>query len=81
MELKMLKHLRGYTDSLYMNLGKLEKALDGVPEAGELEKAVYYEKSVLPIMDALRAAADEIEKFVGEKYWPYPTYGELLYSV
>ena len=22
----MLKHLRGYTDSLYMNLGKLEEA-------------------------------------------------------
>ena len=81
MEINMLKHLRGYTDSLYMNLGKLEEALGRVPEAGELEKAVYYKDSVIPIMDALRAAADEIEKFVGEKYWPYPTYGELLYSV
>ena len=63
------------------NEGKLEEALGRVPEAGELEKAVYYKDSVIPIMDALRAAADEIEKFVGEKYWPYPTYGELLYSV
>ncbi len=81
MEINLLKHLRGYTDSLYMNLGKLDEALELVPESGELEKAFYYKDNVIPIMDALREAADEIEKFVGEKYWPYPTYGELLYSV
>ncbi|MGE5328668.1 MAG: hypothetical protein ACM3KR_04075 [Deltaproteobacteria bacterium] len=32
-------------------------------------------------MQELRAIADEIESLVGEKYWPYPTYGQLLFSV
>lgn len=81
MEIKMLKHLRSYTDSLYMDLNSLESLLDSVPCGSELEKAVYYRDKILPVMHALRSGADEIEKFVGEKYWPYPTYGELLYSV
>jgi glutamine synthetase len=32
-------------------------------------------------MNELRAPADEIESLVGEKYWPYPTYGALLFYV
>ncbi|MDO5115136.1 MAG: glutamine synthetase III [Synergistaceae bacterium] len=81
MEINMLKHLRTLTDSLYMNLNRLEELIAASPEGSELEKAIYYRDMALPVMGELRAAADEIEKFVGEKYWPYPTYGELLYSV
>ena len=29
----------------------------------------------------LRAAADEAESITSAKYWPYPTYSELLYGV
>jgi glutamine synthetase len=32
-------------------------------------------------MEAARAVADELEYGIGEKYWPYPTYGDLLYGV
>ena len=82
MEINMLKYLRGHTDLLYVNLKRLEDTLAAVPEhEGSLNEAVYYSRQVQPVMKELRAAADEIEKFVGEKYWPYPTYGELLFSV
>jgi len=43
------------------------------------ELATYYHDSVLSAMNDLRATADEIETLVGEKYWPYPTYGALLF--
>jgi len=33
----------------------------------------------LPAMDALRAPADALEDLVGKQYWPFPTYGDLLY--
>ena len=36
---------------------------------------------VLPRMRELRAAADEAESLTAAKYWPYPTYSELLYGV
>ena len=32
-------------------------------------------------MRELRAAADEAESLTAAKYWPYPTYSELLYGV
>ena len=33
------------------------------------------------MMKELRKIGDEIEVHLGEKYLPYPTYGELLFSV
>jgi len=31
-------------------------------------------------MNAVRAAADELETIVGKDYWPFPTYAELLFD-
>ena len=42
---------------------------------------MFYRESVFTAMQELRAVADEMESLVGEKYWPYPTYGALLFSV
>jgi glutamine synthetase type III len=32
-------------------------------------------------MDELRAQADSLEALVPPTHWPFPTYGELLFSV
>lgn len=48
---------------------------------GEEAKARCYHDEVFGIMQSLRAVADELETIVGEKYWPYPTYDELLFNV
>ena len=32
-------------------------------------------------MDALRALVDEMETLTDARCWPYPSYGELLFSV
>ena len=34
-----------------------------------------------PDLDAVRAEADALETIVGAKYWPLPTYQELLTSI
>ncbi len=49
-------------------------------EDGQSE-AEHYKDVVIPAMVALRAVADKMEEEVSEKYWPFPTYGELLFSV
>ena len=36
---------------------------------------------ILPDMQNLREVADEIEMLTGADYWPYPTYGDLLFHV
>ena len=43
--------------------------------------ATFYKEKALPLMTTLRAAADEAEKMMGTKYYPYPTYGDILFSV
>ena len=36
---------------------------------------------VLPKMSVLRIACDEAETITSEEYWPFPTYGDLLFGV
>lgn len=45
------------------------------------EMAVFYKDSVLSAMAELRAAADQIEPLIAREHLPYPTYGDMLFSV
>ena len=64
---------------------KADALSDAVVKAQEitdpLENARYYHDEVFAAMQSLRAVADELETIVGESYWPYPTYDELLFNV
>ena len=68
--------------AIYDHSLALEKA---VAEAEDIEsthaKAMFYHDSVLAAMADLRSSVDGAENLLGEKYLPYPTYGELLYGV
>lgn len=78
----LVTRLSGLCACLYKKTEALEEALLGVKDYSEAaETAMYYKDSVLSAMQELRIAADEIETLVGEKYWPYPTYGDLLFGV
>jgi len=81
-ERSLVEKLSSLTDNLYKKTEKLELALLGAKDPeGILAQAQYYRDVVLLSMQELRAVADEIEALVGEKYWPYPTYSELLFNV
>ena len=45
------------------------------------EESYAIRDTVLSKMAALRAVADEAETQTAENYWPFPTYGELLFGV
>ena len=61
---------------------KLEEAMEKAAAISDnKEKATFYHEGVLAAMEALRAPVDKAEAMLGEKYLPYPTYGELLFSV
>ena len=60
---------------------KLDLLLDSVPRTcAAQERALYYRREILSAMDALRACADKAEVLVGTEAWPYPGYGQLLFS-
>ena len=60
----------------------LEKAIEKAHELGtDIVAGRHYRDVVIPAMADLRAVCDEMELNVAEKYWPYPSYGDILYSV
>lgn len=74
--------LSGLSARIYRAAGALEDALEKakrIPEYGKRSEA--FRDCVIPLMTELRAAADEAETLTGSGYWPYPVYGDLLYSV
>lgn len=81
-QIAMIEKLSSLADSVYTKTATLEAALESAKTCGHAtDCAFYYRETVFPAMQDLRESADEIETLVGEKYWPYPTYGELLFSV
>ena len=49
--------------------------------ADAFECAKFYKEHVIEDMTELRAIVDELETVVPADIWPFPTYGEILYSV
>ena len=49
--------------------------------AGLREVAAAIRDTVLPKMSELRLACDEAETLTAKKYWPFPSYGEMLFSI
>ena len=49
--------------------------------ANAKEEGYMIRDELLPKMSELRVACDEAEVITAEKYWPFPTYGELLFGV
>ena len=73
--------LTAWMDNLASCQAALQDAVEAVPQSDVLTQAGYYRDTVLPAMDAARAAADKLETMVGEADWPFPTYGEILFYV
>ena len=62
---------------------ELENALIGAADyEGDAQKcAEYYCNEVFAKMNELRAIGDDMETETASDFWPYPTYGDLLFSV
>ncbi len=81
-ETKIVNELSNLSASAAIHGRALEAAMDGLEdESDSLAAARYYRDRVFPAMQSLRAVVDEMELRCGSKYWPYPSYGEILFSV
>ena len=83
----------GYESRLAGRLGGLADRIDeavsvldsAVAELDSLDDYVaaadYTRDEILPKMAELRAGCDEAETLTAAEYWPFPTYGDLLFGV
>ena len=69
-------------DKMYAQTEALDAAAAGIKSCANSSAAARYcRDSVIPAMNELRITADMLEQIVGEKYWPLPTYCDLLFGV
>ena len=81
MEVEMLRRVSTLTEEMYNQCNALVDAVTNAPKTSALEIAQYYHDKVIPLMDAVRQPADDLELLVGKKYWPFPTYSDILFYV
>lgn len=81
-ECEIAKKLAVLNDEAYKKILTLESAIEKAHKLGtDIVAGRHYRDIVIPAMAELRAVCDEMEMNVAEKYWPYPSYGDILYSV
>ena len=59
-------------------LADLKTALEDYSATSAYDEAAHA-RGLLPLMDAVRTAADTLEGIVADDMWPLPTYQEMLY--
>ena len=81
-EAKIAKLLDANNSNIYNFVDKLEKAVEKANSTDELlESAKIYHDEVLFLMENIRKCADECEEITSREYWPYPSYGDLLFKI
>ncbi len=81
-ETGLVKKLSALTDRMAAKADELEQEVLALAGAGDIGKeSAAIRDTVLPKMGELRLACDEAETLTAKKYWPFPTYGDLLFSV
>ena len=81
-ETDLVRKLSALTDRIYDGAVAVENSLLSLAAAEDIggEAALIRDK-VLVGMGELRVACDEAETLTAKRYWPYPSYGDLLFSV
>lgn len=82
-ELELVKNLTQLNANLYNAIKEVDEALKNASgHKDDVEEyAKYYRNVVFAAMNKARGFADLLEENTASEYWPYPTYGDLLFSV
>ncbi len=81
-EEELLKKLARLEEQIAVKADELEEAAMRLTGAEDVETESYMIRdAVLGKMGELRVACDEAETMTAKKYWPFPTYGDLLFGV
>ena len=80
-EEEVLRRLSKLSDDIFDGADELENAMNHIPCEDIFKKSAYMRDEILPRMESLRKAVDNAEVITAKEYWPYPDYGDILYSV
>ena len=78
----LITRLSEIATELYSKIAMLDSA---VAQANAIEDATLranqFKDSIVPALQIIREYIDEAETMISSDFWPYPTYGELLFNI
>ena len=81
-EISTIEKLTELTDNILTSVEDLEKVLEDLKGLDDIfESSAAVRDKLIPSMEKLRGFVDAAEMLTSAKYWPYPSYGKLLFSV
>ena len=81
-EVSTMERLSELTDSIMDSVIDLEGALAEFKTLEDVfRSSEFVRDELLPKMDVLRKYVDEAEMLTSQRDWPFPSYGQLLFSV
>ena len=81
-EEKTIELLSSCLDEIYCNINKLDELVKAAHDIKSAkDKADFYHDKVLESMNEVRRIADIMEVHTAKEYWPFPSYGDLLFSI
>ena len=82
LKISTIEKLTDLTDNILTAVEALEEALAALKDCEDIfATSEAIRDSILPSMNTLRGYVDAAEMLTSAKYWPYPSYGKLLFSV
>ena len=80
-ETKALAKISAAADEITKVCDDLDGALKNVPTDDALKTATHYKCEVAPRMAELRTLVDGVESISDRRYWPVPSYGDIIFSI
>ena len=81
-ELSVLKKLSTLNDNIAIKTEELESILASLSDYTDIGKESFaIRDSLIPKMEEVRSLCDEAETCTAKEFWPYPSYGDILFSV
>ena len=82
-ETSLVEELSDLLEKFVKKTADLEKAVEDAKKynGDNLAQATYYREVVFAEMEKLRELGDSMERKTSAQYWPYPSYGEILFGV
>lgn len=81
-ELEVIRELSSRVEKMSSLSSQLEEDLSEAKQKKDVQElSQFFAGTVLQHMEELRENADKAEHYMPQKYWPFPSYSELLYKI
>lgn len=79
---ELLTEMSDLLSEMRVAMAEIKEKLERSGKIADMkDRAHYYYDEIVPAMAHLREPADKLEMIVDKSYWPFPSYGDMIFEV